>query len=102
LADRGVDVVGVDVSERMLAAARSAHPHIPFEEGDLSSLPFGTEVLAGVVCWYSIIYTPPDRLGESFAELARVLMPGGYVLLGSMLEAANRYTEPTHTAPIYR
>jgi ubiquinone/menaquinone biosynthesis C-methylase UbiE len=82
LSERGVDVVGVDVSEGMIAAARSAHPQIPFEEGDLSSLPFGTEVLAGVVCWYSIIYTPPNRLGEAFVELARVLMPGGYVLLG--------------------
>jgi hypothetical protein len=34
------------------------------------------------VCWYSIIYTPPNHLGEAFAELKRVMIPGGQVLLG--------------------
>ena len=81
MAERGLNVVGVDVSPAMLAVARSAHPGIRFEEGQLDGLPFESGVLAGAVCWYSIIYTPPDRLAEAFAELARVLMPGGYLLL---------------------
>jgi hypothetical protein len=77
----------------MLADARSAHPHIRFEEGELAALPIDTGVLAGAVCWYSIIYTPPDRLGEAFNEPMRVLIPGGYVLLGFQAgsgEPANR------------
>jgi hypothetical protein len=45
------------------------------------------------VCWYSIIYTPPDRLAEAFGELARVLIPGGYVLLAFQAEG-----EPVHRA----
>jgi ubiquinone/menaquinone biosynthesis C-methylase UbiE len=65
----------------MLAIASTAHPHIEFEEGQLDALPIETRVLAGAVCWYSIIYTPPDRLDEAFDELARVLTPGGYLLL---------------------
>ena len=81
LAERSLNVVGVDVSPAMVAVARQAHPHIEFEEGQLDTLPIGDAVLAGAVCWYSIIYTPPDLLGEAFAELARVLMSGGYVLL---------------------
>jgi SAM-dependent methyltransferase len=81
MADRGLHVVGVDVSKAMLAIARTAHPHIAFEEGQLNALPIDRGVLAGAVCWYSIIYTPPDRLNEAFDELARVLTPGGYLLL---------------------
>ena len=96
MADRGLDVVGVDISEAMLAVARSAHPHIKFEEGQLDALPFGTGVLAGAVCWYSIIYTPPDRLVEAFRELSRVLIPGGYLLLAFQAE-----DEPLHTADAY-
>ena len=86
MAERGLQVVGVDPSQAMLAVARSAHPHIKFEEGQLDALPFETKVLAGAVCWYSIIYTPPDRLVEAFSELARVLMPGGYLLLAFQAE----------------
>ena len=93
MAERGLDVVGVDVSQAMLAVARTAHPHIKFEEGQLDALPFETGVLAGAVCWYSIIYTPPDRLAEAFGELTRVLMPGGYLLLAFQAEG-----EPVHRA----
>jgi SAM-dependent methyltransferase len=93
MAERGLDVVGVDVSQAMLAVARNAHPHISFEEGQLNGLPIETGALAGAVCWYSIIYTPPDRLAEAFGELARVLIPGGYVLLAFQAEG-----EPVHRA----
>ena len=86
MAERGLDVVGVDVSQAMLAVARSAHPLIKFEEGQLDALPFETGVLAGAVCWYSIIYTPLDRLAEAFGELARVLTPEGYLLLAFQAE----------------
>jgi ubiquinone/menaquinone biosynthesis C-methylase UbiE len=76
-----LEVVGLDPSPAMLAAARIAHPDIQFEEGQLDDLPIAEASLAGVVCWYSIIYTPPESLGDAFAELARVLRPGGYLLL---------------------
>ena len=82
LARHDLDVVGFDVSPAMLTAARAAHPDIIFREGRLDDLPVGDAALAGLVCWYSIIYTPPEHLGGVFAELGRVLEPGGYLLLG--------------------
>lgn len=81
LSAHGLDVVGVDVSPSMLAIARDAHPSIPFEDGQLTSLPFGDESLAGAVCWYSVIHTPPGELVGAFAEIERVLVRGGHVLL---------------------
>lgn len=82
LARQQLDVVGIDVSTEILTAAREAHPHIRFEEGRLDDLPFANGGLAGAVCWYSIIYTPPNLLDGTFAEIARVLASGGLVLLG--------------------
>ena len=80
-----------------------------FEEGQLDALPFETGVLAGAVCWYSIIYTPPDRLAEAFGELARVLMPGGYLLLAFQAEGepvhrsrCARHTPAAHQLPAQR
>lgn len=81
MAAGGLDAVGVDVSPEMLEIARTAHPDIQFEEGRLDELPFGDGALGGAVCWYSIIYTPPHRLCEAFAELTRVLDAGGYLLV---------------------
>jgi ubiquinone/menaquinone biosynthesis C-methylase UbiE len=77
----GLDVVGVDVSQAMLAVARGAHPDIRFEEGSLTALPFPDAALAGVVCWYSIIHTPPEHLRDAFAELKRVLSGDGHLLV---------------------
>lgn len=94
LARRGLDVVGVDVSAAMLAAARIAHPALEFEEGQLDDLPIDEGSLGGVVCWYSIIYTPPERLGDAFAEVGRVLVRGGYLLVA--FQAGDG--EPVHRA----
>jgi ubiquinone/menaquinone biosynthesis C-methylase UbiE len=91
MADHDLDVVGVDVSRAMLAIASTVHPNIEFQEGRLDALPIETGVLAGAVCWYSIIYTPPDRLDAAFDELARVLISGGYLLLAFQTEG-----EPVH------
>ncbi len=81
LARQQLDVVGIDVSTALIARAREAHPHIRFEQGRLDDLPFLDRSLAGAVCWYSIIYTPPDLLAQVFEEIARVLVSGGLLLL---------------------
>jgi SAM-dependent methyltransferase len=65
----------------MLTVAREAHPDIRFEEGRHTDLPFPDGSLAGAVCWYSIIHTPSERLGEVFAEQKRVLTSGGHLLV---------------------
>jgi SAM-dependent methyltransferase len=97
---RGLDVTGVDLSPAMLAVARTAHPGIPFEEGRLSALPMADRSLAGAVCWYSIIHTPPDHLDDVCVELARVLAPGGHLLVafqagtGERVDRTEAYGKP--------
>lgn len=96
MADHGLHVVGVDPSQAMLAVARTAHPGIPFEEGQLDALPIETGALAGAVCWYSIIYTPRHRLNGAFEELARVLRPGGVLLLAFQTEGMQVHREDAY------
>lgn len=81
LATRHLDVLGVDISSAMLDIARSAHPGIRFEEGELTGLPVEDGTLQGAVYWYSIIHTPPANLTAVWEELARVLVPGGRALV---------------------
>jgi SAM-dependent methyltransferase len=77
----GVDVFGVDLSPAMIAVARRTYPDLRFEEGSLLAFDLADGVLGGAVAWYSIIHTPPEQLPLVFAELHRVLAPGGHLLL---------------------
>jgi SAM-dependent methyltransferase len=77
----GFDAVGLDVSSAMLAEASDAHPEVGFAAAALADLPVRDAGLAGAVCWYSIIHTPPERLDEICVELARVLVPEAPLLV---------------------
>ncbi|MBM2618404.1 methyltransferase domain-containing protein [Actinoplanes sp. LDG1-06] len=79
LAGRGVRPRGVDLAPGMVEVARRDHPGFPYEVADLRALPFADASLAGVVCWYSLIFLPPEARPVAFAELARVVRPGGYL-----------------------
>lgn len=94
LARHGLAVVGVDVSRAMLTRARAAHPGVAFGEGRLDALPIAAASLAGAVCWYSIIHTPPAALDPVFAELARVLEAGGHLLLAFQEGAGDPVRRP--------
>jgi SAM-dependent methyltransferase len=77
----GLTAFGVDLSPAMIAVARRAHPGLQFDEGSMTALDLPDDVLGGIVAWYSIIHTPPERLPVTFAEFHRVLAPGGHLLL---------------------
>jgi len=80
LAGRGLSPRGVDLSPGMVGVAQREHPGFAYEVADLRELPFEDTSLAGVVCWYSLIYLAPDARARAFAELARVVRPGGYLV----------------------
>lgn len=81
LADRGCDVRGVDLSPGMVEMACRAHPDLEFTVASLTDLPFPDDHFAGVVLWYSAIHTPPPGQPRVFAEVSRVLRPGGHLVV---------------------
>ncbi len=80
LAAQGLFPRGIDLSPEMIRVARRDHPGFDFDVADLRELPFGDASLAGVVCWYSLMYLAPPGRPAAFRELARVLKPGGYLV----------------------
>jgi trans-aconitate methyltransferase len=49
LGDLGVDALGTDLSPAMVAEARSRHPELRFDEGDLTALDLPDGALGGLV-----------------------------------------------------
>jgi SAM-dependent methyltransferase len=76
----GLSPRGVDLSPEMVRVARRDYPDSAFEVADLRDLPFEDASLAGVVCWYSLIFLAPSDRAVAFGELARVVKPGGYLV----------------------
>jgi SAM-dependent methyltransferase len=78
---RGVEVVGVDLSPEMVAEARRLNPGLRFEQGTMLALDFADEQLGGIAAFYSIVNVPREAQPQAFAELWRVLKPGGPLLV---------------------
>ncbi|MFG2712097.1 class I SAM-dependent methyltransferase [Streptomyces goshikiensis] len=81
LHDLDLDAFGLDLSPAMIDHARRAHPSLRFDEARMEALPVEDGALGGVVARYSMIHTPPGELPALFAEQARVLAPGGLLLV---------------------
>lgn len=79
--DRGISVFGLDLSPRMVEQARKLKPDISFQVGDMLALDLQDEALAGIIAFYAIVNIPLDSLRTVFQEMARVLQPGGLMLL---------------------
>jgi SAM-dependent methyltransferase len=80
LAARGLSPRGIDLSPEMIRVARRDQPRFEYDVADLRELPFADASLAGVVCWYSLMYLAPSDRPTAFAELARVVKPGGHLV----------------------
>jgi SAM-dependent methyltransferase len=80
LAAHGLSPRGIDLSPEMVRVARRNYPDFAFDVADLRDLPFEDGSLAGVVCWYSLIFLAPADRAVAFGELARVVKPGGYLV----------------------
>jgi len=77
----GVDAFGIDLSPQMIALARHRHPDLHFTVGSMTALDLPDHGLGGVLASYSTIHLPDQQLPVVFAEFARVLAPGGWLLL---------------------
>ncbi|MFI9063741.1 class I SAM-dependent methyltransferase [Streptomyces sp. NPDC053429] len=81
LHDLGLDAFGLDLSPGMVGHARRTHRQLWFGEARMEALPLGDRALGGVLAHYSTIHTPPAQLPALLAEQARVLAPGGLLLV---------------------
>ena len=83
LLEDGADVVGIDVSTEMLAHARERiDERAELQQADLGeSLPFAENSFDGIVSALALGYV--RDWDETFAEFARILAPGGFLVFST-------------------
>ena len=87
LSRRGHPVVGVDVDEAMLAAARAKAPDLAWVHGDLAdpALDLGRTFDVVLMAGNVLIFVPVDSEDRVIANAARWLAPGGLLVTGYSL-----------------
>jgi len=98
LLPRGPRYTGLDLTPAMLARARrkaaAANLAIQLDEGDARQLPYQDTLFDAVVLHLILAVTPhPERV---LAEAARVLWPGGQILI------LDKFLRPGQIAPLRR
>lgn len=75
----GYEVIGTDATEPMLAIARDKLPNAEFRHGSFEALPLEDDSIDLITSGLAVCHA--TDLDVVFAEFARVLKPGGHVLI---------------------
>ncbi|UTF54105.1 class I SAM-dependent methyltransferase [Natronosalvus rutilus] len=81
--------VGLDFSREQLGLATANAPEAGHVQGDMTALPFERSAFDAVVAYWSLIHVPLDEHRAVIDDFARVLRPGGRLLL---CEGTNAWT----------
>jgi ubiquinone/menaquinone biosynthesis C-methylase UbiE len=74
------DVVGVDISQAQIERARRNVPDATFVDADLARFDLPDHSFDGVTAFYSLSHIPREEHAQTFARIARWLVPGGLFL----------------------
>ena len=80
LKNLGIEISGLDISDKILEQARINYPEIHFRKGNLLKLEFENDSIAGIVAFYAIVHFTEKQVGIAFREVFRILKPKGIFL----------------------
>lgn len=101
LARLGADVRGIDRVPTFIQTARRTYPDVRFDIESIDDIREPAGAMSGVLAWYSTIHFPPSDVAAPLAEFARVLAPGGRLVLG-YFDGETLEEFPHAVAPAYR
>ena len=91
LAQAGAQVTAVDIADTLLEAARKLSPHLPikYQHADAEALPFDDASFDALTSTYGVMFAGDQQTAAK--ELARVLKPGGRMVLTTWLAKPDSY-----------
>lgn len=82
LSEHGKDVRGIDQVPEFIEHAGETYPTLSFTLASIDDLPDASGAVGGILAWYSLIHHEPNTIRATLREFARVLQPGGEILIG--------------------
>jgi ubiquinone/menaquinone biosynthesis C-methylase UbiE len=74
------EIIGIDLSEKMIEKAANNFPDIKFEAGNMLHLRFDNASVGGIVAFYAIVHFSYEEIFAWLKECYRVLKPGAQLL----------------------
>ena len=74
------NVVGIDFSYNQIKQARKHVPEAEFHRMDMTKMTFEPESFHGIFSSYAIIHVPKEQKAGLFADIYRILKPGGILV----------------------
>ncbi|MHC3379182.1 class I SAM-dependent methyltransferase [Haloarcula sp. H-GB5] len=81
LANLPSNSVGLDFSRVGLRLAAETVPDSRLVQGDMTALPIATDSVDAITAYHAVFHVPRDQHPAVYREFARVLRPGGTVLM---------------------
>ena len=100
LARAGLEVTGIDASERLLEHARRALPGATLILGDMRTVEVDGPFDA-IVAWDSVFHLPRDDHAALYRRMAGWLRPGGRLLLSLGGSGAPDFMSEMHGVPFF-
>lgn len=105
-AERGYDVLGVDVTPGLLEIAREEAPTADFARMDMRELGVADGAVDGIWACASFLHVPRSDARDTLAEFRRVLRDGGTLWLsvkrGTGTRPGNTYEDDDRQFTLYR
>lgn len=92
---------GIDLVPRLIDLARAEFPDVSYRVASMHDLDEPDNTFGGVLAWYSLIHAEPDHVASALRELARILRPGGSLLVG-FFDGDELEVFPHAVTPAYR
>jgi len=81
LAERGIKVTGIDLSETMLNLARENVPNANFIKMDMNHLKFAENTFDGIISVYALFHVPREKHLEIFRKAFEIMKPRGIFMI---------------------
>ena len=101
LVNVGFDVVGIDLSKRMLKLARKNVSQAKFMKKDMTKVDFKNNSFDGLTAFYSIIHVPREKHTSIFQSFHRILKPNGVMLVSMGSEKWEGTSKDFHGAKMF-
>lgn len=82
IASKGFDVIGIDLSEKMLEIAKRKNPRIYFQKADIRKLNFKPNTFNGIIASFSLIHIPKKDVNKTVDNFYKLLKSRGVIYIG--------------------